>query len=110
MTIDTMIDLRDKDRKAICTIAEQIFVPGTEIWVYGSRVKGTNHDTSDLDLVVHFPPDQDKMTDYEQLSLFLETLRDSNIPIIVQALAWHSIPDTFREEIDKKHQLLWRCQ
>ncbi|WP_422445224.1 MULTISPECIES: hypothetical protein [unclassified Endozoicomonas] len=48
------------------------------------------------------------MTDYEQLSLFLETLRDSNIPIIVQALAWQSIPDSFREEIDKKHQVLWR--
>ncbi len=29
MKIDTMIDLRDKDRKAICTIAEQIFAPDT---------------------------------------------------------------------------------
>ncbi|WP_422446137.1 MULTISPECIES: nucleotidyltransferase domain-containing protein [unclassified Endozoicomonas] len=28
------------------------------MWAYGSRVKGTNHDNSDLDLAVHFPPDQ----------------------------------------------------
>lgn len=104
-----MIDLREKDRKAICAIAEQVFTPGTKIWAYGSRVKGTNHDTSDLDLVVHFPTGQDRMTDYEQLSAFLETLRDSTIPIIVQALAWHSIPDHFREGIEANYQVLLRC-
>lgn len=103
-----MIDLRDKDRQAICEIAQKLFVKGTEIWAYGSRVKGTNHDTSDLDLVVHFPPEQDKDDDYEQLSLFIETLRDSNIPIIVQVMAWHSIPDHFRTNIQSNYQVLWQ--
>ncbi|WP_067517579.1 nucleotidyltransferase family protein [Endozoicomonas ascidiicola] len=103
-----MIDLREKDREAICEIAEKVFTEGAEIWAYGSRVKGTNHDTSDLDLVVHFPPEQDKGDDYEQLSLFIETLRDSNIPIIVQALAWHSIPEQFRTTILSNYQVLWK--
>ena len=78
-----MIDLRDKDRRAICKIAEHVFSTGTEIWAYGSWVKGQNHDTSDLDLVVHFSPGQDRNIDYEQLSLFIEQLRNSNIQIFV---------------------------
>ena len=102
-----MIDLREKDRLAICDIAEKIFTENTELWAYGSRVKKTNHDTSDLDLVVHFPPEQDKSIDYEQLSHFIETLRDSNIPIIVQVTAWHSIPDNFRSNIQSLYQVLW---
>lgn len=103
-----MIDLREKDRQAISDIADSVFNQGTEIWAYGSRVKGKNHDTSDLDLVVHFPASQDKMTDYEQLSTFIETLRDSNIPIIVQALAWHSIPEHFRTNIKAHYHVLWQ--
>lgn len=102
-----MIDLREKARLAICGIAEKIFSENTRIWAYGSRVKKANHDTSDLDLVVHFPPEQDKSTDYEQLSCFIETLRDSNIPIIVQVMAWHSIPDNFRNNIQSDYQVLW---
>ena len=105
-----MIDLRDKDRQAICKIAEHVFSTGTEIWAYGSRVKGQNHDTSDLDLVVHFPPGQDRNSDYEQLSLFIEQLRDTNIPIIVQVLAWHSLPDHFRTNIRSHYQVLWKKQ
>ncbi len=102
-----MIDLRERDRQAICEIAEKQFARGTEIWAYGSRVKGTNHDTSDLDLVVHFPPAQDTDADYEQLSSFIEALRDSNIPIIVQVMAWHSVPDYFRTNIQSNYQVLW---
>ena len=102
-----MIDLREKDRKAICNLAEQIFPAGTEIWAYGSRVKGTNHDTSDLDLVVHFPAGQERTEGFNQLADFVEALRDSNIPIIVQVMAWHAIPDHFKQNIQACYQVLW---
>ena len=102
-----MIDLREKDRKAICALAAQHFPEGTEIWAYGSRVKGTNHDTSDLDLVVHFPEDQERMKGFSQLADFIEALRDSNIPIIVQVLAWHGIPEHFKTNIQSCYQVLW---
>ncbi|MGI9274482.1 MAG: nucleotidyltransferase family protein [Endozoicomonas sp.] len=102
-----MIDLREKDRQAICDLAEPIFPPGTEIWAYGSRVKGTCHDTSDLDLVVHFPQSQEKTEGFNQLADFLEALRDSNIPIIVQVMAWHAIPEHFKANIQSCYQVLW---
>lgn len=102
-----MIDLREKDRKAICALAEQIFPAGTEIWAYGSRVKGTNHDTSDLDLVVHFPDGQERMESLTQRMDFLEALRDSNIPIIVQVMVWDVIPEHFKTNIQACYQVFW---
>ncbi len=105
-----MIDLREQDYNAINTIAKNIFSKGTEIWAYGSRVKGTNHDTSDLDLVVRFPclSDDallDKMQSLTQLDDFIEALKESNVPIIVQALAWNSIPDRFRTTISERYEV-----
>ena len=102
-----MIDLRQKDRDAICRFAADHFEPATEIWAYGSRVKGTNHDTSDLDLVVRFPVGSNLSDNLDRLSQFIETLRESSIPIIVQVLAWDSIPDYFRSNILKCYQVLW---
>ena len=104
-----MIDLREKDQQAIGTLASQIFTSGTEIWAYGSRVKGTNHDTSDLDLVVHFPSGQSQVEDLQQLSDFIEALQDSNIPIIVQVFAWHSMPEVFQKNIQENYQVFWKA-
>ncbi|WP_422134137.1 nucleotidyltransferase domain-containing protein [Endozoicomonas sp. ALD040] len=101
-----MIDLREKDRKSVCDLASQIFPVGTMLWAYGSRVKGTNYDASDLDIVVHFPDEQDENDSFAQLAAFNEALRDSNIPIIVQALSWSAIPESFKTNIKSCYQEL----
>ncbi|WP_252179626.1 nucleotidyltransferase domain-containing protein [Endozoicomonas sp. 4G] len=101
-----MIDLREKDRKSVCDLASQIFPCGTILWAYGSRVKGTHHDASDLDLVVHFPDGQDDIDSFNQLATFNEALRDSNIPIIVQVLSWSAIPESFKTNIKSCYEVL----
>lgn len=102
-----MIDLCEEDRAAICALAEQYFPAGTEIWAYGSRVKGTNYDASDLDLVVHFPETGFESGCYTQLTEFKEALQDSDIPIFVQVLAWHGIPERFKTNILQCYEVLW---
>ncbi len=102
-----MIDIREKDKQAILGLANLCFSKDTEIWAYGSRVKGTNHDTSDLDLVVHFPEYQNKLSDREQLSAFIEALRGSNIPIFVQVMDWKTIPEEFRQNIKTCYEVFW---
>ena len=101
-----MIDLREKDRAAICELAQTHLPKGSEIWAYGSRVKGTHHDCSDLDLVVHFPPELDKLNSLTLLDNFIEALKESNIPIIVQALTWNSIPEHFQAGILERYEVL----
>ena len=50
------IQLRAQDRKEVERILSQ-FVPNEEVWAYGSRVDGSGHELSDLDLVIRHPAD-----------------------------------------------------
>jgi len=102
-----MIDLRDKDKAILSQLAQQCFLPKTEIWAYGSRIKGTNHDASDLDLVVHFAPSGvSDSENFKQLSSFKEALQESTIPIFVQVFAWTQIPEAFKANIKAEYQIL----
>jgi predicted nucleotidyltransferase len=102
-----MIDLRDKDKAILSQLAQQCFSSKTEIWAYGSRIKGTNHDASDLDLVVHFGPNGvSDSENFKQLSSFKEALQESTIPIFVQIFAWTQIPEAFKANIKAEYQIL----
>ena len=94
-----MLDLRDTDKLALQRIASKTLPKGTIIWAYGSRVKGTSHDTSDLDLVVHFPNSISSLDATTILANFKESLQESNIPILIQVLDWDRIPESFQQNI-----------
>lgn len=72
-------------------------LPGAEVWAYGSRVNGTAHEGSDLDLVVRNP--DDPATPLRLLGGLREALSQSDIPILVDVLDWALIPESFRREI-----------
>ena len=89
--------LRDKDREKIWQIARSVFSGPVEIWAYGSRVDGSAHEASDLDLVVRasgLSP-----VNHAQLSAFKTALWESNIPIIVQVMDWVLVPPSFHRNI-----------
>lgn len=80
------------------------FLPGVEVWAYGSRVNGQSHDGSDLDLVLRAPAL--KPIPYRQLGDFTEALTDSNIPFLVEARDWARLPERFRREIERDYVVL----
>jgi len=92
-----MIDLRDNDKNAIIKIAIQTLGNNAEVWAYGSRVNGSSHDASDLDLVIKTPSNNPLLA--EQLTKFKLGLQESNIPINVQSLDWNAIPENFKKNI-----------
>ncbi len=96
-----MINLRKKDRIIISGIAKKYLIKGTELRVYGSRVKNTAIDTSDLDLVIFTP--EGKMNDLVE---FQEALRDSNIPIFVQVFDWYFFPQNFKDNFQQRNESL----
>jgi predicted nucleotidyltransferase len=100
-----MTNLRKKDRENICRIAENCFKDPIEIWTYGSRVTDDSHDASDLDLVIR--TSDLKPLDWRELMDFQEQIRESNIPIVVQAFDWAKLPDSFHTNILKKYELLY---
>mgnify|MGYP006098751721 CR=1 FL=1 len=96
-----MIDIKKRHLDLLITLARKHLVKGTELRAYGSRVKGTSIDTSDLDLMMFTPEGEEN-----DLLEFREALRDSNIPIFVQVFDWYHLPQRFRENFAKCNERL----
>ena len=79
-------------------------LPGVEVWAYGSRVNGRSHDASDLDLVLR----REALESIEPslMQAIAEAFRESNIPFIVDAHDWTSMPNSFHAEILRNHVVL----
>ena len=86
------LHLKPKHRRILEALLRE-YLPGVEVWAYGSRVSGKNHDGSDLDLVLRGP----ELTEIPsgQLGDFEEAVRESNIPFLVEARDWALLPKRF---------------
>lgn len=90
--------LRQQDRERLVALLAA-YLPGVTAWAYGSRVNGSAHEASDLDLVLR-SPDLTPIP-FEPLDDFLDALRESNIPILIEARDWARLPEAFHREILK---------
>ena len=95
--------LREKDRLAILGLLSQ-YLPNVTAWAYGSRVNGEAHDGSDLDIVLR-SPDLSPIP-LADLRGFTEALRESNIPILVEARDWARLPESFQREVLRGYVVL----
>ena len=97
------LDLPRRYRDRIEALLRE-YVPGVEVWAYGSRVNGRSHEGSDLDLVLR-GPDLQRIPGGQLLDL-TEALEESNVPIIVQAHDWAGLPESFHREIEREYVVL----
>lgn len=74
----------------------------TVVWAYGSRVDGTAHEGSDLDLVV-------KEFGQDDANLFelREELKESNIPFLIDIFEFNKLPESFQKEIEKNYVVIY---
>ena len=70
-------------------------VPDCEVMAFGSRAAWTAHERSDLDLAVACG---ERAAD-GAITRLREAFEDSDLPIRVDVLDWHTIADSFRETI-----------
>ena len=87
------IDLKPADRKLLMELLER-YLPGTEVWAFGSRVKGKAKPHSDLDLVAF-------TTNQSAVSLLKEAFDESAFTINVDLHIWSGLPRSFRENIEQ---------
>lgn len=83
-----------------------VHLPQEEVWAYGSRVSGTAHDTSDLDLVVRHPADLKA----KQTSAFWdlkEAISESNLPLLIELFDWARLPPAFWNNITEQYVVLY---
>lgn len=96
--------LREKDKQTLLQIFSTSTLP-IEVWAYGSRVNGTAHTGSDLDLVILSHNKQKLPADV--FSELKEKINESNIPIVVEIFDWARLPESFHRNIEEKHEVLF---
>lgn len=96
--------LRDKDRQTLVDIFKTATVP-IEVWAYGSRVNGTAHEGSDLDMVLRSHNLQ--RLPIETLLDLKEKITESNIPILVELFDWARLPESFHRNIEAKYEVIF---
>ena len=75
----------------------QHYLPDAEVWAYGSRVTGTGHEASDLDLVVRHPTNLD--ADLPGIARLKEAFLESDLPIRVEVMEWSRLPKSFHRNM-----------
>jgi uncharacterized protein len=98
-----MLDLTDKHLSSLIAILRKL-VPDYEVWAYGSRINGSGHAGSDLDLVI---AGKDKIT-WRLMSKLKSAFEESNLPFSVDVLDWNAIPDNFKDNIKKNYEVIQR--
>ncbi|HMP28904.1 MAG TPA: hypothetical protein PKD85_04855 [Saprospiraceae bacterium] len=75
-----------------------------KVYAYGSRVKGTSWEASELDLVEEsqrpYPPA------LKEIQNFRINFEESNVPIFVNIQYWDNLPEDYQTEINK-HKVLF---
>ncbi|HSA32132.1 MAG TPA: restriction endonuclease subunit S [bacterium] len=100
-----MIDLRPDYLDIVKKIlAEQ--VPDCEVRAFGSRVTWTAKDYSDLDLVVV----GDGKLESRRLAKLRTAFEESTLSIRVDVLDWHAIPESFKDIISQKYEVLQKAE
>ena len=96
--------IREKDRLALEQLAKETIKTTCKIFAFGSRVDGTAHDTSDLDLVIRTVGD--KKLAFDEFMAFKDAVQNSNIPILVQIFDWGRVPESFKCSILDNNEVL----
>ena len=77
------------------------YLPGIEVWAFGSRVKRTARTYSDLDLVAFCAPE-----DNGRLAELREAFEESSLPFRVDLLVWRELPENFQKNIQDGYTVL----
>jgi predicted nucleotidyltransferase len=96
-----MIDLPISQIEAVKRILRK-HVPNCEVRVFGSRVRGGAKPWSDLDLALV----GDEVLEQHILYAVKEAFEESDLPIRVDVLDWHSISKEFQEVIHSFYEVL----
>ncbi|MFA5518810.1 MAG: restriction endonuclease subunit S, partial [Spirochaetota bacterium] len=95
---ENLIDIEPKYLVILKKIFK-LYIPSKTVWAYGSRVTWTANTKSDLDIIVFD-------VNSKQINNLKDALAESDLPFSVDVMNWEKIPETFKENIQKKYVVL----
>lgn len=96
-----MLDLEPRHLGLLLPILGK-HVPGARVWAFGSRVKGTAKQFSDLDIAI----DAGGPLGMAALALLEQDLADSDLPIKVDVVDLAAVTPAFRAMVEARRVLL----
>ncbi len=81
----------------------EIFFPEAKVYLFGSRARGDNSETSDIDIAID-AKNPISMTQKGQIVSMIDAL---NIPQKVDVVDFNRVPDALKENI-LKEGILWK--
>ncbi len=96
-----MINVHAKNLTAVKKILDQ-YLPGIEVWAFGSRVGGQAKSYSDLDLVIVGKSKIDRVA-WVRLK---EAFEESKLPFRVDLIDWNSISTDFQKIVTQNYEIL----
>ena len=93
-----MINLHPRHEKIVRCILKK-HAPDAKVWVFGSRIKQTANNSSDLDLAI---VSQNKIP-LQVMNLLKFDFEESDLPFKVDVLDWQNISDDFKKVIKEKY-------
>lgn len=90
------IDITPQNWQIVSSILRQ-WIPDCEVWAFGSRVKGTAKEFSDLDLAVI----GSQPLGLTQMAELVEAFRESMLPFKVDVVDWAEMALPFREIVQQ---------
>ncbi len=96
-----MIDVSPEELELVHSILAQ-YVPGVEVWAFGSRIKNTAKKYSDLDLAL-VGLNKIPNTLFQNLK---EAFEESDLPFRVDLIDWNSVSQEFQRVIQKDYIVL----
>ena len=93
-----MMNLATHHRELIKEIIKK-HLPYAEIWAFGSRVRQTAKDSSDVDLVIV----SDQKTPSKIMTLLELDFSESELPFKVDILDWQSLSEEFQKIIKEDY-------
>lgn len=100
MEIKPHIDIPEKDYALLLSMLQH-YLPGIQVWAFGSRVTLKSTPRSDLDLVALVKPE-----DNCNLADLKDAFDESDLSFRVDLLAWDTLPDNFKANIRQQHVII----
>lgn len=95
------IDVEPRDLATVRAILHR-HVPEYEVRAFGSRVRGTNRRTSDLDLAIM----TEAPLDVGRMGAMRDEFSESDLPFKVDLVDWAATAESFRRLIEAQYELV----
>lgn len=96
-----MIDLEPRHLDEVRRILAER-APEYTAYAFGSRVTGKAAKYADLDIVLV----AESRLDWRKIARIKDAFSESDLPIVVDVVDWHALPEGFRDEIEGHRELI----